>query len=301
MANQTLRWKWVLVVRELIAGGNKHLLERIVYCNETEQILDTLKHEVFMQDKIEQRLKEVEEKYGVKVLFAAEAGSRAWGYASADSDHDVHFIYMHPKEWYLGLRDMRDVIEVKEYKESDNMEMSGWDLRKALRLLHSANPALFEWFQSAFQYRTSEFAEQLRPVLWHYFSSRKGAYHYFHMAKGNFHKYILGKPSVKPKKYLCVLRPTLAALWASTHQTPPPVRLPKLMEDLLPDNLKAPVQTILKAKKDGSNRDIDHIPLVDRFIADTLNLVESALNRMTKTSELSWDELEALFRVTIGL
>ena len=61
-----------------------------------------------------QQLHEIEVKHGVRVLYACESGSRAWGFASADSDYDVRFIYSHPREWYLSidLEHEPDVIEV---------------------------------------------------------------------------------------------------------------------------------------------------------------------------------------------
>lgn len=60
---------------------------------------------------IDAALIRAEERYGVKVLLAVESGSRAWGFASPDSDWDVRFIYVHRPEWYLGIDEKRDVIE----------------------------------------------------------------------------------------------------------------------------------------------------------------------------------------------
>jgi predicted nucleotidyltransferase len=56
-----------------------------------------------MKEKILQRLKAIESRYDVKVLLAVESGSRAWGFATKDSDYDVRFVYVHRKEWYLQL------------------------------------------------------------------------------------------------------------------------------------------------------------------------------------------------------
>ena len=38
------------------------------------------------------KLLEIEKKYNVIVLYATESGSRAWGFASPDSDFDERFI-----------------------------------------------------------------------------------------------------------------------------------------------------------------------------------------------------------------
>ena len=42
--------------------------------------------------EIEQELTKIEEKEHVHILLAVESGSRAWGFASPDSDYDVRFI-----------------------------------------------------------------------------------------------------------------------------------------------------------------------------------------------------------------
>ena len=62
---------------------------------------------------IQGRLRAIEEEHDVRVLFAVESGSRAWGFPSPNSDYDVRFIYAHPREWYLSLdlEERRDVVE----------------------------------------------------------------------------------------------------------------------------------------------------------------------------------------------
>lgn len=96
-----------------------------------------------MEKMIVSRLREIEEKEKVHILLAVESGSRAWGFASPDSDYDVRFIYIRPKEDYLRLESIRDVIELPI---NDVLDINGWDLQKTLRLLYKSNPTLFEWF-----------------------------------------------------------------------------------------------------------------------------------------------------------
>ncbi|MDP3839821.1 MAG: nucleotidyltransferase domain-containing protein, partial [Methylococcales bacterium] len=97
--------------------------------------------------EIERRLSAIETDFGVRILFACESGSRAWGFASDDSDYDVRFIYIHPADWYLtvDLEDRRDVIETPI---DDVWDINGWELRKALKLFSKSNPPLLEWLQS---------------------------------------------------------------------------------------------------------------------------------------------------------
>lgn len=100
-------------------------------------------------EEIMRRLAALEKECGVTVLYACEAGSRAWGMDSPDSDYDVRFIYIQPLEWYLSVRQPRDVIE----RCGPVFDLAGWELRKALALLRKSNPALLEWLHSPTVYR----------------------------------------------------------------------------------------------------------------------------------------------------
>ncbi len=97
------------------------------------------------QEEIIKRLQEIEINEDVRVIYACESGSRAWGFASEDSDYDVRFIYAHPKDWYLSILDQSDVIETPVV---DQLDIQGWDIRKALRLFRKSNPPLLEWLRS---------------------------------------------------------------------------------------------------------------------------------------------------------
>ena len=113
-----------------------------------------------MLEIIKAKLKEIEEKERVRIIHAVESGSRAWGFASPDSDYDVRFIYIRKPEAYMHLEKTRDVIE---WQLDDTLDINGWDLQKALRLLHRSNPTLFEWNESPIVYRTTEaWAERSR-------------------------------------------------------------------------------------------------------------------------------------------
>ena len=100
-----------------------------------------------IREEIMRRLALTEKEKGVRIVLAIESGSRAWGFESPNSDFDARFIYVHPRDWYLsvGLEEQRDVIE---YPIVDDIDLNGWDLRKALRLFWKSNPAFVEWIQS---------------------------------------------------------------------------------------------------------------------------------------------------------
>ena len=91
----------------------------------------TNKGGILLKKRISEELMKIEETYQVKILYACESGSRAWGFPSKDSDYDVRFIYIHSKDWYLSIDQKRDVIELPI---NDLLDMNGWELTKALRL-----------------------------------------------------------------------------------------------------------------------------------------------------------------------
>lgn len=106
-----------------------------------------------MYDTIIKKLNEIEKTENIKILYAAESGSRAWGFSSADSDYDVRFIYVRKPEFYFKLEKTRDVIEIPPDKIFD---INGWDIKKALVLLHSSNPTIFEWANSSIVYCSTD-------------------------------------------------------------------------------------------------------------------------------------------------
>lgn len=150
-----------------------------------------------MEALIKEKLLEIEQRESGRILLAVESGSRAWGFASPDSDYDVRFIYVRDKDSYLKLNRSRDVIELPI---NDVLDINGWDVDKTLKLLHNSNPTVFEWFSSPIIYKTTPFAEQFKPIMQHYFSSKSGLWHYLHMAEGNYREY-LKVDLVKAKKY----------------------------------------------------------------------------------------------------
>lgn len=117
----------------------------------------------------------------MRVLLAVESGSRAWGFASPDSDYDVRFVHVHEPAWYLTVFESRDVIETMLPGELD---VSGWDLRKSLRLFSKCNLALNEWLGSPVVYsETSEFRSELRALIPMFFNPTRATHHHRNMAK----------------------------------------------------------------------------------------------------------------------
>ena len=203
-----------------------------------------------MRQKILQRLAEIESKYDVKVLFAVESGSRAWGFASKDSDYDVRFIYIHRKEWYLSLIEGRDVIE--ELDPDGVLDLAGWDLKKALLLMGKGNCAFAEWLNSPLTYyRDENFFELISTLKDMYFRKVSAVNHYYHMAVNHDKRY-LEKRGCELKRFMYHLRGLLAAKWAAVHGTYPPVLFNGLVENMVQDDsIKACIEHLIELKKES--------------------------------------------------
>lgn len=84
--------------------------------------------------KIKEKLAQIEKRENVRILFACESGSRAWGFASRDSDYDVRFVFVRPMEDYLKINEPADFLN-SELNEI--YDINGWDLKKFFRQLSS--------------------------------------------------------------------------------------------------------------------------------------------------------------------
>jgi predicted nucleotidyltransferase len=245
--------------------------------------------------KIYAELKQIEQEEGVRILYACESGSRAWGFPSKDSDYDVRFIYVRPVEWYLSILEKRDVIE---RPISDLLDINGWDLKKALNLFRKSNPPLLEWLQSSIPYlepfSVTEKIRQLSPLT---FSPRSSMYHYLHMAKGNFRAYLQGD-LVKIKKYFYVLRPILACGWIEKYGTMPPMEFEELVKQMLPDStLKQEVYTLLTRKRAGVEFDVGpKIAVINDFLERQIAYFEETAKHISVSGEKQDQALDVLFR-----
>lgn len=245
-----------------------------------------------MEKKIQEKLKELELQENIKILHAVESGSRAWGFASPDSDYDVRFIYVRPLEFYLKLERTRDVIE---RPINDLLDVNGWNLQKTLRLLHGSNPSVFEWFKSPIVYRETEFSGEFISIMEKYFLAKSGLYHYLHMADGNYREY-LKTDMVKVKKYFYVLRPLLAAKWILRTNTPPPMLFDELVESDLPDELQESVAKLLDLKMNVPElKLIPRVDKINRYIETELPRIRKEVEALPDVKKSGYEELNQMF------
>ncbi|MCL2671629.1 MAG: nucleotidyltransferase domain-containing protein [Clostridiales bacterium] len=245
-----------------------------------------------MKKTIIAKISELEKSENVRVIHAVESGSRAWGFASPDSDYDVRFIYVRSKEFYLRLEKTRDVIE---WQLDETLDINGWDLQKALRLLHSSNPTLFEWNNSPIVYKTTDAWMEIRAEIDDYFSAKAGLYHYLSTANSNYREYLKGE-SVKLKKYFYVVRPLLACKWILERKCPPPMLFTELADAVLEAEMKPIIDELLHLKmctpELGEGGRIDRL---NEYIEENLVSIKEAIDAMPQAHRADWGRLNALF------
>jgi len=243
---------------------------------------------------IQEKLRGIERQENVCIFYACESGSRAWGFPSADSDYDVRFLYIHPRDWYLSIEDRRDVVERPLV---ENIDLSGWEIRKALRLFRKSNPPLLEWLRSPIVYQQKfSVADKLRNLMPTFYSPRNCFHHYLHMAEGNFREYLHGE-TVRVKKYFYVLRPLLGCRWIEAGFGPVPMEFGTLVEKVASsDILKQEIFSLLKRKQSGQELDFEpRIPAISDFIESEIERLKQQAEQQPLLPSQN-DKLDELFR-----
>ena len=224
-----------------------------------------------VRQEIETRLAAIEATHGVRLLMAVESGSRAWGFPSPDSDYDVRFLYVRPRDWYLSLVPGRDVIETPI---EDEIDLNGWDIRKALGLLLKSNAVVSEWVESPIRYRPDDpFITKLAALADDLLNPRAIAYHYARSGKLAAERWLDGDGEVPVKKYFYALRPALAI--RAVRLTPsarPPMNLQMLVAASdLPARLVEQIDMLVEVKARTNERaNGTRLPEIDALIRDEI-------------------------------
>jgi uncharacterized protein len=246
-----------------------------------------------MFTEIQDRLTRLETEHDVKILYACESGSRAWGFPSTDSDYDVRFIYVRKLNHYLTIAERKDVIEVVV---DERLDIGGWDLRKALQLFLKSNAPLYEWLQSPVVYNSDTlFINELCSLMSTYFSLRAGCHHYLSMATNTFEN-DLKADQVKLKKYFYALRPALAALWIVEKKTVPPMQFAELRSIITHKVWQSTIDALLQKKEASTEKTlIEPVPFLHSWIDATLKMVKQKSTTLQPVKH-STDELDKVFR-----
>ena len=196
-------------------------------------------------DEIVKNLELLEQEENIRIIYACESGSRAWGFPSPDSDYDIRFLYIHPTDWYLRVFPGKDTIDIPITGDSD---MGGWDLQKSLPLLKKSNCALIEWLSSPIVYKENTSATApIKGLISSSFLPISACHHYLSMAKRKLDS-VVDLENCKLKSYFYALRATLCAMHIVVKLSPPPVEIAKLIPQYLPKNLQGNYENLLSQK-----------------------------------------------------
>ena len=247
-----------------------------------------------MKQNILQKLKEIEAQKGVEILYACESGSRAWGFASPDSDYDIRFIYKHDLDYYLSLWEKPDVIE---FMTEDDLDGSGWDLRKTVKLLAKSNAPLLEWLHSpVIYYQDDAFLKRLQSLAQDCFSPIACLHHYLGTTK-NFMD-VCTAEEVKLKSYFYALRTALAGKWIIERNSFPPVAFAELLPIApLPIQEKILELQAIKANQDEKYLHPKEV-LITEFLMETVKFNEEHAVSLKSGKKMA-EELDGVFRGNI--
>jgi predicted nucleotidyltransferase len=227
-------------------------------------------------EQIVNKLKEIAEKRNVSILYACETGSRAWGFPSPDSDYDVRFIYMHERNWYLSLNERKDTIE---HMDGD-LDITGWDLRKCLVLLHKSNASLIERFQSPIEYYAEgEMKTEFKELIKIYYSPIAVFFHHYSLAN-KFWEEIKGKDSFKLKSWFYLVRSLLSCNWIVNDNSVLPMHIEGLMK-YSPEDVNAELRKLIKLKSSASEKYMHEKDVaLNEWIAGLFVMLESKKNNL---------------------
>lgn len=248
-------------------------------------------------------LDSVEKENNVKILYACESGSRAWGFPSVDSDYDIRFIYVRPLEWYLSIdvELKRDVIEIP--LTSNKLDIAGWDLRKTLKLLVNSNPALLEWLQSPIVYKEElSTVSEIRRLAGMYFSLRNCAFHYYNLATSQ-KKVYFGKDVINLKKYFYILRPIFALEWIEKDLGMVPTEFSVLVREIIAhSDIADIINDILQEKMNNVEMEKrNRITLLDNYIEERLKYFDDAVKKIPEREFIPPDSVNGFFQKTVSV
>ena len=206
-----------------------------------------------MKGKIVEALKRLESERDCRILFAVESGSRAWGFASPDSDYDVRAVYVKSIDWYLGLDEQK--TDTWNAMLTGDLDISAWDLRKALRHMLKSNASFLEWLGSPIVYfddgllaRLSEFKDAcVNPV--------HVAFHYASMFRHAMDD-LSSDGTISVKKLCYALRANLCVRWTMERETMPPTEFDSVCRGLsLVSEEASAIARLLERKRAAREKD----------------------------------------------
>ncbi|WP_179021380.1 nucleotidyltransferase domain-containing protein [Winogradskyella forsetii] len=240
-----------------------------------------------MKTKILEKLTQIEKDQNIEILFAVESGSRAWGFESPDSDYDIRFVYKHKKDWYLSLWEQKDTIQ---FMTEDDLDGSGWEFRKALKLLAKSNASFLGWLLSPIVYRANgAFLKEIKTLAENNFNPVSGFYHYHSMSKG--FEETLDTDKMTLKSFFYAIRTALCANWIYKKESIPPVLFTELYA-IIDEKFHSAINDLIDLKSreiEKSNEPVDAvlIQLVRDIVKENNSIKDNLINKKSNPEEFN--------------
>lgn len=244
-----------------------------------------------IENLIKDKLLEIEKNQGIKILYACESGSRAWGFPSPNSDYDVRFIYVQNLDWHLSLKDKKDTIDLPI---NDELDIGGWEIKKVLGLLWKSNAPLLEWIQSPIVYRSEgSFLDEMLSLGQSHFSPISSMHHYLSMSR-KYRDACIGD-QVKLKKYFYALRTTIAGAWIREKGTMPHIEMPKMF-DVVSKPVKNKIDELIQTKSNQSEAYLHPMePLISEYLKVEIEKNEEVANSL-EAANGDFEQLDSFYR-----
>lgn len=251
-----------------------------------------------VEAQIMRSIADIEREHDVRILHAAESGSRAWGFHSPNSDYDVRFFYIRPRDWYLSIYPGRDVIELPI---DETYDVSGWDLKKTLHLAMKSNAVVMEWLQSPIVYKTdADFTRALSEYCAHCFNPKALMHHYLNLGKRQIDQTWRTSTEAPIKKYFYMIRPAMALRWLmiNGHDALVPMNIQDLMDgaDVSPDIRDTLNDLIGQKRRMQEKAPTKRINVLDTFIFEAFEAAEKAVAEMPNPDAPDVARADAFFR-----
>lgn len=288
---------WSRAKKEALINSRVNNLNELATCK-NESHFKNKNVSIKMKTTIQNKLRELEQLHNIKILYACETGSRAWGFPSPDSDYDVRIIYKHEVDWYLSLSDKKDTIEFMS--EDRELDITGWDIKKCLKLMWKSNASVFERLQSPIVYKEEN---NVSTLLTEYankcFAPIATMHHYLGMAKNCFLE-IEDYEEIKLKKLFYSLRASLACKWIRDKNSIPPLEFITMVHELkFDENLKERIKALITIKLTKDESYIHQAEYdLNTFIKHELELAEKVFPTLAGREEKDVD-LDTLFKQVV--
>lgn len=242
---------------------------------------------IMKRKEIIELLHRIEEREEIEILYACEAGSRALGFANDDSNHDIRFIYKKPNvKDYLSLEEPSDMIECV----GDDLDIIGWDIRKALMLHYKSDSVLRECFISSLVYIDKGIESIFSGLGGFDIDVLKNDY--ASIAHNRWKMYCtleFGKE--KSKKYLYVVRSILCWMLLNRDIYPPIDILELVNHDFinLDDGVRQAINDLIDFHQNNGDLSERTVFILNSFILDSLSMMKNTKTKSHKQLE-DYDE-----------